>query len=296
MREGRTHRICWRHTPEGYEFWVKSRPDVRLACPEITDDLGFELDLLLMESGVDTEPLLTFDPPLPNEAANARWLVDDLAVVAGNAYAWLAGQVADYYEGGVCKACRRPQGPRNEHPLVMSHPPEGDLCFPGAPFMSLACPLICSERFRSLLTPEEQACADWLPIERGPRSRRKYFECVPHHVVSECPIKGSSAGWRCVVCGFTSITSPQDCGLGAVVAHTSISVPRPPMFGVGSPTWQNLVLPGPRARAILKQRGSRGVYVRSLGVAEADDVESEAQFRPFDGRKFVRWRPGSLEP
>lgn len=282
MREGRTHRVCWKPSRDGFELWLRAHPHVRLTVPRLDDNLDFHLSMLVIESGIDTEPLFTFLPPLPVMGADEQWLRDGLAQVTGNAYAWLAGRVADYYEGGACAACDRPCGPRNNRNFVMNAPPEGDLCFPGGNFMSIILPNICSDRLRSLLTTDEQSSATWRDIDRGPRTRTRYFECIPRLLVPPCAVKGRGSGWRCKTCGHAVIqntTSGND--LWSFVSRVDLPNPLPPLFAVGLPSQQALVLPMARAEQILAQPGSRGVLATPLGVAEPTHVDPSPELASY---------------
>lgn len=271
MSEGRSYRCGWSRDENGVRLWTKDAPRVS-ARGDTWEDAELKLMGAICAATGDGEPVLAFFPPAVLES-DLRFLDPPLAAITGCGYSGTKAPKDGYYEGR-CAHCGYATGRRTDKIVQLSGIEEQVAQAPGQ--WSFFCsPVYASERFRALLTQEELAVCEWRPIERPPRSRRVYFEVIPHAFVPQVALRDREVGgWRCPACARRCFSQHgDDDRVPLFVASSALPNPIPPVFGLGDPVYYDLVLARDRALEIAEQPGARGALVNCVGVLADTEID-----------------------
>jgi len=275
MAEGRFWVCTWERSGDGYAIWVSNRPSLRGTGAAWQDSLDSLSGAIGLASG-DGEPRFSFDPPEPQGPRDETWMCAEWVTVSAEGSMPLADFTPDLFESGCCEHCQRPMGKRTGVPLRATGAAEGDVCGPWFYISwSKYSPFLLSERARGLLTPAEQGAADWIPVTPAPRTRKRFYECIPHQYVARVSVRGwTTNGSRCPLCNRISwliCTSDEKVDFGSPQCHDwarqeDIAGPCLPLRGLGEPDRFNLVFSSERARALVQQNEWRGSRSGTFGA------------------------------
>lgn len=275
MSEGRIYTCRWKQERGAWLLWIHRRPKLR-ARGESHEVALDRLCTKIASMTGDGEPRFVYDPPLPQLPHNQRWVSQEWALLMPEGDAWLENPVGRYFEGGECDDCGRPIGARNAEPLVLTSPPDADVCWPVVGRFGLATfsSLIVSESFLALLSRRERGCFRWMHVRPTPRMRRRFFECIPDKFASWTAVRGwKNKVYECRRCGYRSWTSvsPDATGpwyeqLNRFVAASALPSPGTPAFAIGTHARFCIALPRARALSLVGRAGARGAGPDDLGV------------------------------
>lgn len=263
-------------------MWVKARPRITARA---TDWQG-ALDAIcaaICEASGDGEPNLSFDPPEPVEGGDGRFALRDWLLLAACGFLDVDSTLPELFTGGFCTHCGAPIGERTDVPLVARGPAEGDLCWT---YFFVHLPLLVSERLREALTPAERDSFRWIPVTPAPRTRKRYFECVPTRLIAPVAVRGwTISGTECPACGhrWVHCTTEPEIDFEGRQIHSWIAPDDLPSTSAGMlafgerGSWLPLV-PAERARVLAEE--FRGVRPCAIGLAPADLADHKHPLPP----------------
>lgn len=278
MSEGNVYLCKWKRTRGVYKVWLKKRPRLNARGDSLDEALD-ELNRVVCLKLGDGEAVFDLSPLQSTAEKNAlvtlTWSADwrPPAGFAREEYAAL-------YEGGLCKSCCCGIGARTEKRLPVGSVGDGDLLGSGLrlPIIRLA-----SDRFRSLLSKEEQACVTWRPVKMIGRSRRTYFELAAKHPIPTVAIRRlRTSGWACPSCGYRMFSVQGDFDHG-YVADADLPKRTPKLLCIDNPHGLALAIPLKRWNQIRGKAGTKGMRAIQL-VA----LPKERTWRNPQVRKLTR--------
>ncbi|HVU88355.1 MAG TPA: hypothetical protein VHD36_13625 [Pirellulales bacterium] len=287
--------ICsWSQTEEGFEVWIKSRPDVRASGP--TSDAAIETFLeVIIKRGGAYHAVLEFVPPLPESDFDRRYSQPAIVALGSNdgyetdepkripfeppeerevRESWYDG----FFKAPCCRTCGTPQGPRNQRPLHLTYARNdaGSLWFQGARLR------VFSEDFLMMLSGEEHRHLTFQPVERNKRSRKRYFELLGPSGAPNVAIRGLDfSGWQCGSCGTRCFGYwSEAASMIHFVARADLPDPLPEVFTIGPLHDLELCVTAERWSRMVGQRGTRGMVSLPIGVVPDEEVEREPELPP----------------
>lgn len=270
--EGRVYVCSWKQTPAGFSVWVKARPAIRAEAASFAaadEALWGEI----ISAYNDGESVRVYDPPEPVDPKLAEYLSPRLVYVVGND--WVrASNPDELYEGGVCRDCGNPRGPRTTARAVVADIESGS---DGGFIHTFR---FFSEAFVNLLTSNEREAFEWRPIDRPGRTRKLFFELILKRSISLVGVRGLKC--EVVICRACSYRP------GIVVKSPELpdnficrdDLPRavPSCFGVAGFTHGEIAFSFDRWCAMVGKPGAR-LLAFDLGVVGSDRCERDAPTR-----------------
>lgn len=308
--------VCsWSRSREAYELWLKSNPKIR-GCGATYGEAERALIDAIQDSGGAMRAVLEFDPPLP-PADNVRdFLTTSIVTIWGDERFEQGGPPRNgvcanaeerdayllwddqHYEGGWCRACRAPRGPRTDRPLELSYIRSGY----GGGFVSIAggTSYVFSEKFLDLLTKRERASLELRQVIRPRRSRVACYELIGPPGPPLVGLKDvlPHSGWECDECGYRRFGySRTGFDLHSFLAKEDLPNPMPGIFTVGLKPDVQLAATSQRWAELVGQKGTRGMLAEPLGVVPPERVDREPPLRKLseldpevEARKREYWR------
>ena len=308
--------LCsWSCSQSGYELWLKSRPTVR-GCGATYDEAEEALIEAIHDSGGAVRAVLEFNPPLVPSDDVREFLTPSIVTIWGderfeqggprrggffaNAEERDAHLVWDdqHYEGGFCRACRAPRGPRTERPLELSYVRSGY----GGGFVSIAggTSYVFSEKFLELLTTQERDFLELRQVVHTRRSRVAYYELIgpPGPPLVGLKDVAPHSGWVCDDCCFRRFGySRTGFSLNSFVASEDLPHPLPGIFTVGLQPCVELAATSERWAELVGKKGTQGMLSQPLGVVTPNRVDRKPPLRKLsqpdpkvEARKREYWR------
>lgn len=277
-----TYAVSWRQSPDKWELWVRDRPRLRGVGADL-DTAWQELVQAITDATGDCEPVLNFDPPLPGPVSDQEYLSDGLMSFIGSGYTDLeiSGR-EEHYAGGRCEHCRYARGARTDGEIQLRSSMDEDVSHPSGTWSRFAHPILVSERFLSLLRPEERACIEWRPCIPKPGGRKRVFEAIPRHFVPQVAPRRVAivAAWYCPLCARRMFWPDRDAtGIWAFIERSRLPTPLPPLFAAGDPQSYRLVARAGRVLEWLGCKEAKGMDAAPLGVLDPGDVDPTPNLR-----------------
>lgn len=193
--ESLSYAASWRKAGNRYEVWLRKRPSWIERGQSLDEALSALASLICRKTG-DGEAFVSLYPLRPGSPADAPWTKTDWAELNPDGWLQLEGDGAELFSEGWCKKCLSPLGDRTAKPIRVCETSNLDVCSPWWTHSNKGLaykPFLLSERALATLSSKERSLADWRPIQMPPRSRKRYFECLPHKTVKAVRARG----WAC---------------------------------------------------------------------------------------------------
>jgi hypothetical protein len=255
--EGRFWKCSWERGDGTYVIWVVPSPKIRAAGKSWQGALDSICEAIGNASG-DGEPVLSFDPPEPIDSGDGAFAHPDWLFLGVNGWLQADTDRPELFSKGFCEHCGAPRGDRTDIPIAAKSPGEGDLCCPA---INPYTPVIFSQRLLEALSSDERDGFRWIPVTPAPRTRKKYFECIPLSIVSPVAVRGITVkGSECPECDDRNIlcTTDKELNFQTPQIHSWVAgedLPRSVagMLAFGrKPSWDPL-LPTERARYLARE-------------------------------------------
>jgi hypothetical protein len=290
--------LCrWKETSEGFELWMKSRPQIRAKGRTYLEAEDAFLATIAEVLGV-YHAVLEFVPPLPHSEFDRRYATPELYVVLGDdrfeadeprripfetdderaqRQAWYD----NFFTLACCRTCGFSPGSRNERPLKLryvSNRYEG-----GFVYLAGASLHVFSENFLMLLSRAERRPLQFQLVDCLKKTRKQFFELVgPSGPPLVALTTGKVTGWQCTACGarvFGYDYSP-DKSIYTFIARADLAQPCPEVFTIGTQPNVLLCMSAQRWADLVGQRGGRGLISRLVGVVPDDEVVRQPNLEP----------------
>ena len=289
--EGTVYLCDWRKVGSSFEIRVRARPDWNATGSSFAEA---ELNLiwLLEKANRDLQPCFEYQPEPPKEAVQARFEGPGIVAVSGaNDPLDHVGAVEELFAGGICSICKNGIGERTRKPLaVHQFPKAADGAFVrirmAGPFGNMSIEIF-SQEFTNALTPEERCRFNWIPVEAGKKSERKFFEPLGSPLVTRIMPKGlfSEAerlqpdGFHCRKCGRLQLAGiPQRSGgIYTFISEADLPKPVPSCFQVGYPAGLEFCMTKERWNALVGKPGTRRLLSRPVGVVKKNWINPNPQ-------------------
>lgn len=286
--------ICGWSTNNGtFDLWVKAHPNIR-GTGESYDHAQEALQDAIVDSGGAKQATFEFVPPLPTSDFDLAYSTPQLYLISGdegfdadeprsrsfetdaqrcNRLTWFD----DFFQGGICKDCLGPQGPRSSRRLEISS--TGNSYDGGFTVFSGAMPRIFSGNFLDILSEQEKSLLDIREIQQAGKTRKKYFELVGPSGPPTVALAGVEVGgWQCEKCGYKTFSyQAEDSAISDFVSMDDLPSPLSEVFTVGIAPKIMLCMTGERWASIVGQIGTSGITSSPLGVAPASKVVRNPQ-------------------
>jgi len=272
--------ICsFKKSAKGYKLWVKSNP--QLSGEGTTyDEAAEKLSKVIWDVADDLDAIiptaLEFDPPLPPTVDIEKYCRPELYIIKGDEIFDTIPYNATaepYYKSGYCRQCLLPKGTRNNKLLELQYPVStvnGGWVrgrFPNSVY-------IFSERFLSLLKPEELSLFEFREVQQPPRTRRAFYELAGKPIATFVGVNSfDMQGWECSVCGnryFNYFLEPclhEPTGeISQIICRADLPEPVPSCFPVGFDNEIHLCMTRARWDEIRGCREAKGLFSKKLGV------------------------------
>lgn len=307
--------VCsWSKTKNGYEMWLKSRPQVR-SLGESYEEAAETLVESIQDAGGAIHAVLEFDPPLQPAENVKEFLNPSIVTIWGDdcfeqggprrsgSFANAAERDAHlawddaHYEGGCCGRCNHPLGTRTAKVLELSYVRSGY----GGGFVSIkgGTSYVFSETFLALLTDQERESLELRKVVRSKSSRVSYYELIGPSGPKKVGLKHVKphSGWVCDDCGYQCFSySRTGFDLRDFVAAEDLPNPLPGIFTVGTQPHVELTATSKRWAELVGQKGTRGMLSEPIGVLPTERVEHHPQLRKLsepdpeaEARKRAYW-------
>jgi hypothetical protein len=262
--EGKVYPCSWRKNGPAFEAWLTARPALKARGSTFEEADEALWDLILRKLG-DGENQRDYNPPPPSDS---DLLEPRLVELSPNAGAEGATDAAKLFDGGWCKRCGQPMGARNGVTISV------DALEPGtdAVTCSGAC-LLFSGDFLELLTRDEHALAEWRPVTRRGRSRKKFFELVPkekYRFVGSRKLDFLPA--RCDQCRQETGFFFWDPGVKITRFMSREEIREQGAFVIGDLHTGHLVMTAARWAELRGRAGTRGIVASPVGVVAETDA------------------------
>jgi hypothetical protein len=317
--------ICsWSQSDEGFELWVKSRPQIR-AKGRTYDEAEKALIDIIWDHGGAMQAVMEFDPPLPKSEFQRKYSKPELCLVTGDEsfaidqppyvpfeedqphltgealrqafakarkergereHAWWDG----FFTAPLCRECRAPRGPRSEKPLTLAHSSSfdgGSVAFARASVTFARASIeIFSQAFLELLTAEERLRIEFRPVKRAKRTRKMFYELIGPSGPPYVVVVGLEfSGSVCEACGYRQFSYCKN-GFWDFIAHSDLPSPLPGVFSIGTAPNLSLCVTAKRWAKMVGRPGTRGFISLSIGVVPDHEVVRNPEFKTFQERKL----------
>jgi hypothetical protein len=290
--------ICsWSSSEAGYELWLKVKPSVR-GSGSTYEAAEQALLNAIMDSGGAMHSVLEFVPPLPPADNIRRYLVPAIVRIWGDERFELAGPrrpgafatpaeretytdgLDSFYEGGLCRECRSPRGPRTPIPLELKYVGSG--CAGGFVSIGGGTSYVFAQKFLDLLTHSERASLELRKVIPPTRCRITFYELLGPSGPTFVGLKGVAphASWECDACGYRLFSYLRtDFDLGDFVAQEDLPTPLPGIFTIGHSPHVALAVTADRWAELVGQKQARGILSVPLGIAPSDQSDRTPPLR-----------------
>lgn len=144
--------------------------------------------------------------------------------------------------------------------------------------------MIISEAFLNSLTNDERNTFEARPVKQPTKSRRRFFELVPHEFATIGAIIGLEVnGWCCDLCERLGYSHGSALGYCVnVVCRQTIPANSPDFFFAGSETDVNLYCTRPRLQSLAGKKWSRKLMGDPLAVVDVTQFDTNPLLGTLD--------------
>lgn len=275
-REGRVYRCSWSAEGGRFQLWVTDSPAIAVEASSFqeADELLYEA---IMHATGDGENLKEYDPPAPLAAGGV--VRRTLTRVSPVKRVEIANE-ADLFDGGLCKVCRMPLGPRSSAPILVkaaSRSLDGMRLRGAHPILGVSLSGF-SKTFHQALSPQERKALRWRPILLASGKETTFVELLGGTVhapfvvlksigvtLTECP----ACGWRRAP--FYSVEPPTPA---LFIASAALPAKMATAMTIGSPLEPQLCVVPARWKALGTKRVTRQLVSDAIGVVDDFAIES----------------------
>ncbi|MGD9722978.1 MAG: hypothetical protein AB7O59_21395 [Pirellulales bacterium] len=299
--EDDVYQCGWAESADGFELWVRAHQDIRARGRSLQEAEEALVHEIASKRGV-YHATLEYVPQLPKLAADSKYSFPELYGLAGDERfetdepRRVPFETEDerrrrdswrdqFFLAPCCRECGTPRGPRNEHPLRLTHVRtdyDGGFALLAGAFLH-----VFSERFLAQLTDDERRLLQFRPIKASQKLRHPFFELAGPPGLPTVALAGRTVtGWRCDACGARvfGYDHSADTDIGLYVARRDLPTPVPTIFTIGSRTGISLGVTADRWRALAEQPGTRGIVSRPLGALPDNQVVRVPELGPRSDR------------
>jgi hypothetical protein len=307
--------VCgWSKSDEGFELWLKSRPEIR-ARGRTYEAAEKALIDAIHDRGGAMQAVMEFDPPLPRPEFDDKYSTPVLYLVTGDeefqidkppytpfedvppdltgeelriAFArarsarveWEHAWTDGFFTAPVCRECRAPQAGRSERTLVLAH---GSSFDGGWVSIGKASIQIFSQAFLDLLTEEEKHRIEFRKVNRAGKAGKMFYELLGPSGPPYVAVAGLKfSGWTCDSCGDRNFGYwNNNSDIRHFIAFGDLPRPLPDVFTVGSVPNVSLCVTAERWSEMVGQRGTRGFVSFPVGVVPDNEVERTPHLETF---------------
>jgi hypothetical protein len=204
--EGQIYLCRWKKSRGSYELWLESDPKVRGVAADFTEAYYLLWDII-MKRFDDGEAHLEFPQGLPVTKVIEAFQAHKLVTVAGNGLATFDGDWGGLFNGGICRVCKKPLGPRSELTLQIDNVPQGDAFLISNYGVTIKC---FSEKF---VTELQSRCGAEVEFkECSTASKKRFYELVGAPSIRTVAVKSFGivdrqedptsflGGYKCRIC------------------------------------------------------------------------------------------------
>lgn len=292
----------WSNVDDKFKLWLISDPDVRATAKGFKEAEEALRDVIANTCGTK-QASIEFIPPLPKSDFDLKYSASDLVLVSGdegfdaNAPRGRAFESDEhrlkrltwfdqFYEGGICKDCLSPIGPRTRRPLEISS--TGNSCDGGfTDSFGRVMIRLFSSSFLQLLSDREKRRLEFRPIEQTKKTRKKYYELAGPNGPPTAYVSGiNMSGCECETCGNRSFSFyAENSAIFNFIADDDLPDPLPEIFTIGRSPEIQLCMSSARWASIVGKKGTGGFTSTPLGVAPATQNERAPEFETLQERE-----------
>jgi hypothetical protein len=282
-RQGEVYLCEWKKEGKKYHIRILEKPAWQGTGDTFKGAEQILLNLIRETTG-DMQPCLEYKPEPPEGILQARFKGPGILGVSGaNDPLDFTGDPDRLFSGGICPSCKKGVGSRTENPLIVTKTPDQSdggyvrIRVMG-PFGNMAVEIF-SKEFRSLLSNEEKAHFQWIPVESTKKSNKVFFEPVSPPVAEKIMPKGlfdesnrlQPDGFHCQRCGRKQLAGvPQGSGgIYTFVSEADLPKPLPTCFQVGQSASLEFCMKQDRWSELAGKPGTKRIMSRQIGVVIA---------------------------